>query len=239
VAVADTLSAEEMDKLKKTAWLTKEEPADTPKVENGQRPTRFKASALYEPNEAHRRLSVPIVAWTAGKWRPHSDEAKLLFRMGLKRYPAVEDILIMASDHTVPERKAYALSYFLEHFDAQYALSYSPAKQNLPFVPVIKGGQKDSAKPTESYSSAGAGIMGFAVLDPQYQMQASKFKLAADPPTSALIKKLLSSPPGTYNDACPMFAYLASQASSKCMMIKLFSKLLDCREAAKEPVADR
>lgn len=218
MAVADTLSTEEMDKLKKTAWLTKEESADTEKVENGQRPTRYRACALYEPSEAHRRLGVPIVAWTAGKWRPHSDEAKLLFRMGLKRYPAVEDILIMASDDTVPERKAYALSYFLEHFDAQYASSYSPTKQNLPFVPIIKGGQKDSAKPTESYSSAGAGIMGFPILDPQYQMQAGKFKLAADPPTSALIKKLLSSPPGTHDDARPIFAYLASQASSKSVI---------------------
>lgn len=183
-----------------------------------QKPPRHKASALYEPTEAHRRLGLPIVAWTSSKWRPHSDEARLLFRMGLKRYPAIEDILILASDHTVPERKQHALTYFLEHFDTQYANVYSPSKQDLPFVPAIRNGQKQSAKPTETFSSAGAGVMGFAILDLDYQIHASKFKLSADPPSSALVKKLLESPPGTHNDARPLFAYLAGQASSKSLI---------------------
>lgn len=213
VSVADTLSPDELDKLKKTAWLTKEDFGDSKPIGNSQRPTRYKASALYEPSDAHHRLNLPVVAWTSSKWRPHSDEAKLLFRMGLKRFPSVEDILIMASDHTTPERKQYALAYFLEHFDTQYASSYSPSKQDLPFVPVILGGQKGSAKPTESFSSAGAGVMGFPILHPDYQTQASKFKLAADPPTGALVKRLLSAPPGTREDARPLFAYLAGQAS--------------------------
>lgn len=213
--MAETLSSEELDKLKKTAWLTKELAADAPKLADGQRPPRYKASTLYEPTEAHRRLDLPVVLWTNSKWRSTSEEAKLLFRMGLKRYPAVEDILIMASDHTVPERQKRALAYFLEHFQAQYAAAYSPTKQDLPFVPVIIDGKKGFGKPTECFSSAGAGVMGFAILDPEYQLQASKFRLAPDPPTSALVKKLLSAPPGTHNDARPIFAYLAGQASSE------------------------
>lgn len=212
VSVADILSSEELDKLKKTAWLT----SSDAQVEEGKRPTRYKANALYEPTEAHRKLGLPLIAWTSSKWRPQSDEAKFLFRMGLKRFPAVEDTLIMASDHTVPDRRKLALDYFLEHFEAQYASTYSPSKQDLPFVPVIKNGQKQHAKPTESFSSAGAAVMGFAILDPEYQLQANKFRLASDPPSSLLVKRLLTAPPGTHNDARPVFAYLAGQASSMC-----------------------
>lgn len=223
-----------MDKLKKTAWLIKESES-TEKVEIAQKPPRYKASALYEPTEAHRQLRLPVAAWTSSKWRPQSDEARLLFRMGLKRYPSVEDILILASDHTVPERQKLALSYFLEHFDTQYASSYFPSKQDLPFVPAVRNGQKLSAKPSETFTSAGAGVMDFAILDPDYQVHASKFKLAPDPPTNALVKRLLQSPPGTHNDARPLFAYLAGQASSKslpvnCTVIAQLSHSTGCRK---------
>jgi hypothetical protein len=214
--VSNTLSSDELDKLKKTAWLTKEQTqGQETEKEATTRPTRYKAASLYEPNDPLRRLGVPILAWTANKWRSQSEEAKMLYKLGLRRFPAVEDILIMASDDAVPERRKLALTYFLEHFEAQYASVYAPIKQNLPFVPVLRNGQMEYAKPTESYSSPGSNIMGFPVLHPEYQLHAAKFRLPTDPTASVLVNQLLSSPPGTHDDARPIFAYLAGQASSK------------------------
>lgn len=212
VSVQSSLSAEEMDRLKKTSWLTKEEPL----VSTSDRPSRYRASVLYEPSDSLRELELPIIAWTASKWRSGSEEARLLYSMGLKRYPDVDDILKIAADTTDATKQQRALDYFLANFESQYASQYQPAtKHNIPFVPVLKGETTAFVKPMEAYLSAGAKVLCFATLHPKYQMQAIKFKLASDPKPAELVSALLAAPPKTKEAATPIFAYLAGQASRK------------------------
>ena len=205
------MSADETDRLKKTAWLTKKGV-----TEAGGRPPRFKARSLYEPSDALRELELPIIAWSGSKWRSNSEEAKLLYSMGLKRHPDIDDILQLASEATNAVKQKRALDYFLTNYESQYASQYQPAgKHNLPFVPVLRGIKSEFAKPLEAYTSAGANVLRFATLHPAYQLQAAKFKLAADPKPAELVAALLAVPPKTKEEATPIFAYLAGQASRK------------------------
>lgn len=215
VSVSANLSSEELDKLKKTAWLTQEEAETALPKDIATKPKRFRAINLYEPSDTLRALDLPIVSWTSGKWKPQSEEARFLYQLGLKRLPNVEDLLIMASDESVPHRQARALQYFLEHFDSNYTTTYNPVKQDLAFVPVLQRGEKRLAKPSEAFTSAGAAVMGFSILHPEYQTQASKFRLSHHPTPTALVRALVNAPPGTHDDARPIFAYLATQASSE------------------------
>ena len=179
------------------------------------RPVRYKAKTLYEPTEALRELELPIIAWSNSKWRSNSDEARLLYGMGLKRHPDVEDILHLASNAGNPSKQKKSLDYFLANFESQYATQYQPIKHNLAFVPVLKEAEKIYVKPLEAYTSSGANILKFATLHPEYQMQAAKFRLATDPKPADLVAALLAAPPKTKEEANPIFAYLAGQASRK------------------------
>lgn len=72
VSVKDTLTDEEMNKLKHTAAFPLENPTDA----GGPMPAivRRKPFELYEPVQAMRELELPVLDWGEGKWRPGSDE---------------------------------------------------------------------------------------------------------------------------------------------------------------------
>lgn len=219
VSVQSSLSADEIDRLKKTAWLTREIAPGTvaPAADaaaSAAPPTRFRAKSLYEPNDALRELDLPVIAWNTGRWRPASDEAKLLYSMGLKRHPDAEEILKLAADPSNPTKQQRALDYFLANFESQYVSQYQPStNHNLPFVPVLRGTETAFVKPSEAYTSVGANVLGFPALHPKYQMQAASFKLAPDPKPADLVAALLAKPPKNKDEATPIFAYLAGQAS--------------------------
>jgi len=74
VSVKDTLSSEELARLRHTAAfpLEVEAPGDGAKP-----PTiRQKPLQLYEPTDAMRSLGLPLLDWGEGKWRTNSDEGE-------------------------------------------------------------------------------------------------------------------------------------------------------------------
>jgi len=217
VSVSSSLNPEEKDRLTKTAWLTKEgeEPAKSSTAEEPPRPIRYKARSLYEPTDALRELGLPLIAWQNSKWRATSEEARLLFSLGLKRHPDVDEILKLAADASRPERQQKALAYFLANFESVYNQPYQPSKHTYAFVPVLKNGEKAFASPADAFSSSGAAVMGFTMLHPDYQLHASKFKLSTDPKPADLVSRLVNMPPQSAGAAVPAFAYLAGQASRK------------------------
>ena len=214
------MTSEEKDRLSKTAWLTQEQ---TSSEERTDKPQRFPARKLYEPNDALRELGLPIVAWTGQKWRANSDEARLLFSMGLRRHPDIETLLSLAADVSDTQRQEKARAYFFAHFESTYNQPYQPSKHTLAFVPANKNGQPVYAAPNEVYSAPGSAIFGFATLRPEFALHAAKFKLASDPKPAELIAALLKAPPTTTGDAIPKFAYMATQAGRK-----RFSALSSC-----------
>lgn len=72
MSVKDTLTSEEMGRLKHTAAFPKEQPL----AADGSKPpvVRLKPLQLYEPVDALRELGLPILDWGEGKWKPSSDE---------------------------------------------------------------------------------------------------------------------------------------------------------------------
>ncbi|KAF7792228.1 hypothetical protein EIP86_003262 [Pleurotus ostreatoroseus] len=114
VAVQSTLSADEIERLCITPAFPKENKevvanGDTAKI------TRFKAGDLYEPLDVFRDLGLPVLDWgTKTKWRPSSEEAKFLFRLGLRRFPPLETIVQLAGGPDARIR-GLALKYFLDN----------------------------------------------------------------------------------------------------------------------------
>lgn len=75
VAVQTTLTAEELSRLKITAFFAKEGSS----TEKDEKPKRYQARELYEPLSVFRDLGLPLIDWgTQHKWRPSSDEGLYL-----------------------------------------------------------------------------------------------------------------------------------------------------------------
>jgi hypothetical protein len=74
VSVKDTLTTEEMGKLKHTNAFPLEQPLN----EDGSKADiiRQKPLQLYEPIDTMRNLGLPVLDWGEGKWKPGSDEGE-------------------------------------------------------------------------------------------------------------------------------------------------------------------
>lgn len=72
VSVKDTLSDEEIKRLRQTAAF----PLFVEHSKEGKElhPVRQKPWQLYEPTEAMKSLGLPVLDWGNGKWRSNSDE---------------------------------------------------------------------------------------------------------------------------------------------------------------------
>ncbi|GAA5977366.1 hypothetical protein JCM5350_002442 [Sporobolomyces pararoseus] len=222
VSVRDTLSGTELDRLRKTSWLPREgegkvEGTEGPNGEKSRpRTIRYRAGELYEPTDTFRDLGLPVVDWTTSttKWRSNSDEAKLLFDLGLLRTPPVEKVLQIAASDSNPDKRERALRYFLDGCHTLgYGSTYSLSKHDLAFVPAISKGKEVLAKPTEVFGNPEAALLGFAILSPKYVAEESRFRIARDPPSSKIVAALVSSPPQDIAAASKVFGYASSQVS--------------------------
>ncbi|CEQ42128.1 SPOSA6832_03919 [Sporobolomyces salmonicolor] len=198
VSVKDTLSATELDRLRKTSWLPKEGEAkvESPAGADGVKPKpktiRHMAGDLYE---------VSLLP-------------KLLYDLGLLRTPPVEQVLQIAASPASPERQEKALRYFLDGcVTLGYGSTYSPSKHAFPFVPAVEKGKATLAKPMEVFGNPEAAVLGFPILSSKYAAEESRFRILRDPPSSALVAALVGSPPQTIEEASKIFSYLSSQVS--------------------------
>lgn len=72
VAVQQTLSSTEMERLRATTAFPKEKTEG----EADQAP-RFRASDLYEPLDVFRKLKLPVIDWgSQARWRAQSEERR-------------------------------------------------------------------------------------------------------------------------------------------------------------------
>ncbi|GAA6047852.1 hypothetical protein JCM3770_004674 [Rhodotorula araucariae] len=223
ISVKDTLTVGEKDRLRKTTWLPREGEAkvEQPLGGDGTRPrpktVRYRAADLYEPTEPLRELGLPLVDWTdaPAKWRAGSEEAKLLFDLGLQRIPPVDKVLEIAAHSADPAKQDKALRYFLDGCVTHgYSKTYSPAKHTFPFVPALEKGKEVRVKPTEVFGNPDVALLGFPVLSPKYAAEETRFGIRRDPPADRLVAALVSNPPQTIAEASKLFAYLSGQVSS-------------------------
>lgn len=109
---------------------------------------------LHQPTESMRALGLDLLDWTspatsksAIKWRPHSEDAKFLYSLGLQRSPSIDVLLSIASNSSKYRTKAY--EYFLAEY-ATYSGVYDPVKHaEYKFIPSILLGKQSLASPNE------------------------------------------------------------------------------------------
>jgi hypothetical protein len=163
VSVKDTLSSDELAKLRATAAFPLELPPDA----QGVKPAvvRKKPNQLYEPTVAMRELGLPLLDWGEGKWKSNSDEgellvsdssesraeliisAKMLAGLGLRRFPPVDVLLGIAAGSAPTNAKA--LNYLLANISTHY-INFDPtAFSQVAFIPATRDGRTFLAKPGE------------------------------------------------------------------------------------------
>ncbi|EPQ50301.1 hypothetical protein GLOTRDRAFT_82416 [Gloeophyllum trabeum ATCC 11539] len=210
VSVQSTLTPEEFARLKNTAAFPRE---NTPGEDAEKNKTvRYKASTLYEPLDVFRQLKLPILDWGANvKWRGSSEEAKLLYRLGLLRFPPLEVIINLAASTDVNVRKE-AMQYFMQNFSTRYS-DYDPGQfGDKAFIPTRDG---KLAKPSEVFANAEWEKLGYWIVDDSLRADAlTKLKIPEHPHPSALVSLLQRKPPQTEAIASEWFAVLASRITA-------------------------
>ncbi|KAG8892545.1 hypothetical protein FRB99_002633, partial [Tulasnella sp. 403] len=192
VAVRGSLSDAEIERLQHSAAFPQE-------GEGEGCVQRREPSELYEPTETMRELGLPLLDWgKEPKWRSNSDEAKLLFELGLRKFPPITKILALASGDNVAVRRK-ALSYFLENFGTRYAT-------------VKADGTAFLSKPGEAFIEPQCAVMGFSLIEPSLRMDAqAKLRLPRDPPASQVEAILLKNPPREPIKGREYFEYLTNR----------------------------
>lgn len=73
VAVQQTLTPVELERLRLTSAFPREKPEDEADVP----PLKYRANELYEPVEILRKLKLPIIDWgSQTRWRAQSEEGE-------------------------------------------------------------------------------------------------------------------------------------------------------------------
>ncbi|TBU28918.1 hypothetical protein BD311DRAFT_721461 [Dichomitus squalens] len=211
VAVQTTLTPVEFERLKNTSAFPRERREGEQLPENGKLP-RYKASDLYEPLDVFRELKLSVIDWgTQPKWRGNSEEAKFLFKLGLRRYPPLPELIGLAASKDEATRTA-ALKYFFDNYTTRYS-DYDPENfSNVAFVPAMKDSSRILARPHEVVSSPEWASLGFMIVDPSLKGEALiHLKIQENPPTIKLVNLLRTSPPPTEDIARQWFTTLASR----------------------------
>ncbi|KAF8513724.1 hypothetical protein BU17DRAFT_95084 [Hysterangium stoloniferum] len=221
VAVESSLTALEMDRLRETVAFSKEgvenptaegTPATT---QEAPRKIKHRARELYEPSPVLRELGLPILAWgTTPKWRSSSDEAKFLYKLGLKRHPPLKDLLSLAANDNA-EIWRVALNYFILNASTKYP-EYNPETfASLSYVPAHKpDGTSFMGKPNEVFMDSEYSIMGFSAVHtslPAYW--ATTLKLPKTPPVNMILPILKDKMPRDLLLARKWFELLSGRLS--------------------------
>lgn len=171
-----------------------------------------RVSNLYEPNDQLRRLKLPILHWP-GEWRPTSQEAKFLEKLGLQKHPDVCTLvrLMAGEDRSLAES---ALAYFIVNYHSnEYNTQQIPIIPFLPLDPAstdVKSVDR-LVLPSGCFTNSNASLLGFPILRRDLHPHAEKFLVKADPRMDEAVASLLKFPPQTMKAATEQFGYLGSR----------------------------
>ncbi|KAG8964408.1 hypothetical protein FRC03_001809 [Tulasnella sp. 419] len=210
VAVKTSLKPTELEKLRHTAAFPQER---EPNTDSSSPQMRTTPSELYEPSNVFRVLQLPVLDWGTQRWKSKSEEAKILFDLGLRRYPDLPVIIgLMASPD--PKIRRTALKYFLDEFYPRYSRSYNPSDfLHLAYIPAVKpDGTHFLARHNEVFMDPECAVMGFSLAKQGLRnVVCTKLRLQMDPPTCSIMDILLASPPADPETARKCFEYLTSR----------------------------
>ncbi|QSL66000.1 hypothetical protein MERGE_003137 [Pneumocystis wakefieldiae] len=197
----DSIPPSDFEKLKKTSLCKME----------GNSVQTYPVCELYEPVDSLRELSLPIIQWSH-KWNSSSNEALLLFSLGLKRFPS-PDVLVNFAASGPSELREKALNFFIvNYYTYNYESTYSFSKSKLKFLPVQDDNKQTNLEsPTTCFTNKFCCVFGFQILRYDLISEAKKFGVQNDPNIDEVVSILIKSPPTTIGFARAQFEYLASR----------------------------
>ncbi|KAH8828511.1 hypothetical protein DL96DRAFT_1603553 [Flagelloscypha sp. PMI_526] len=173
---------------------------------------RHTASQLHEPLEVFREMKLPVVDWGTAKWRPTSDEARFLFKLGLRRQVDLDLLINTLCVHAEESVRKAAFKYLLENIEVRYINFDAYKYGNVAFVPAIHNSVECLATPSEVSTDSKWSIMNFKIVQPHIEKDAiAKLKLQQHPPVILLMNLLKSTPPKDVEQARQWFSVLAGR----------------------------
>lgn len=206
-SIRQDIPASDIKRLKSTPICTAES-RDGSKTSTD----RYLVSNLYEPDDALRRLDLPILYWP-GVYRPSSAEGAFLTFLGLKSAPLYPDLIeIMAASSASSNKKLSdrAFSYLINQYQIKGYASFDTMAIATPFLPV-QGSEKKLQIPSQCFVNEQSALFGFDILRSDLHLHASKFGVQANPPIAECVERLMQSPPQSHRNAREVFAYFASR----------------------------
>ncbi|KAF7321474.1 hypothetical protein MKEN_00668100 [Mycena kentingensis (nom. inval.)] len=199
------LSPAEWARLKMTAAFPKE-------TKTSEKRTQCCAKDLYEPLEVFRQLGLPVLDWGQHKWRPTSDQAKILFDLGLLRFPPL-DLLINLCAGSDQQIRTFALKYLVDNLATRYP-NYDPGDfYEISYLPALKDNKPIMGSPKDVFINADYAVFGVFLVFAQPSDVALKLKVQQHPSTARIVTLLESTAPQGEAEARKWFGTLASRIS--------------------------
>ena len=206
VSVKDDIPNEDLKKLYDTPFCVAEGgPTD------GGAPRLWRVCELFEPNDAIRNLSLPVLQWP-GIYRSSSSEGTLLKRLGLQSYPSVETLIgILATAQTGSARREAVFNYWITNDIANgyHQISIRDIKQ--AFLPLGAPGSNKIGKPSQCYANPKVSVLDFYILREDLRKHHHVFGVSMDPSIERCADRLVKKPPADAAQANILFGYFAGR----------------------------
>ncbi|KAG6335719.1 hypothetical protein ID866_3377 [Astraeus odoratus] len=237
VTVKDDLSPEEVSRLSATSAFCREGDLGDPQ----KKKTRYCARDLYEPIDIFRQLNLPVLEWSGekAKWRSTSEEAKLLFRFGLRRFPPLTTVVELCTSPN-PAVREVAFKYLCNNIPTKYP-EYRPEDfAKFAFIPADNEDGPHLGTIREVFANPQWKLLGFSVVQPDCQNVAtSKLGVQEHPPSSMLLSLLEKTPPQNESMARQWFEILSERVTNfRASELAALSKtpIVPCKGSGSQPI---
>jgi hypothetical protein len=210
LSVKDDIPPEDLKRLRQTPICL----AETHSNDAASKGKLYCIPELYEPEDAIKRLGLPVLQWP-GQYRASTPEGRFLRFLGLQPHPSVPDLVdILSKAPAGSELQTRTINYWVMNaFHNGYA-KFPVAdidKAFLPVLPFAGEGKNLIAKPSQCYANPKAAVLRFRTLREDLQPHHALFGVALEPPIVACADKLIKSPPADRSSAQLLFGYLAGR----------------------------
>lgn len=213
LSVKDDIPSEDIKRLRQTPICTAESSSTADPSTKGK---LYRLSDLYEPDDAIRRLRLPIIQWP-GQYRASSPEGRFLRLLGLQTHPTVPDLVgILTKAPVGSELQQNTLTYWIANAYHNGYVKYplnEITQAFLPTLPFAGEGNNLVAKPSQCYANPKAAVLRFRTLREDLQPHYAIFGVAWDPPIEVCAERLINSPPADKASAQTLYSYFAGRLS--------------------------
>ncbi|KAI9455535.1 hypothetical protein HD554DRAFT_273220 [Boletus coccyginus] len=216
VQVADTLSPGDISELKLYDAFAKDG------VQTG---TLFRADELYPPIDSFRQLHLPLIEWRErSEWEDAAPAAELLYRLGLRRFPSLEEIMSLCSQNTPVGTSAF--DYLCTNLQTVYPGYNSDKFRDTPFVRAKNTGGSHLETPGKVFLDNQWKTLGFSVIQHRNRERVlEELGVQRHPPSSMLLQKLEKEPPSNEEIARQWFDILSNYSAFKQDELDSLSRL--------------